>query len=32
MASKHRDVRTLMGYDRDRENLERNPVNSFRYD
>jgi integrase/recombinase XerD len=32
MASKHRDVRTLMGYDRDRENLERNPVNTFRYD
>lgn len=32
MASKHRDVRTLMSYDRDRENLERSPVNSFRYD
>jgi integrase len=32
MASKHRDVRTLMAYDRDRENLERNPVKTFRYD
>ena len=32
MASKHRDVRTLMSYDRDRENLERNPVKTFRYD
>lgn len=32
MVSKHRDVRTLMGYNHDRENLERNPVNTFRYD
>jgi integrase len=32
MTSKHHDVRSLMGYDRDRENPGRNPVNTFRYD
>lgn len=32
MVSKHRDLNTLMGYDHDRENLEDNPVNFFRYD
>lgn len=32
MVSKHRDVRTLMVYNHDRENLERNPVNFFSYD
>ena len=31
-VSKHRDVRTLMIYDHDRENLERSPVNTFTYD
>lgn len=32
MVSKHRDVRTLMIYNHDRENLERSPVNTFRYE
>ena len=32
MVSKHRDVRTLMGYNHDSENLDRNPVNTFTYD
>lgn len=32
MMSKHRDPKTVMRYDRARENLERNPVNTLSYD
>ncbi|HEX8177830.1 MAG TPA: tyrosine-type recombinase/integrase [Pyrinomonadaceae bacterium] len=32
MVTKHRDPKTVQRYDRGRENLERNPVNSFSYD
>jgi integrase/recombinase XerD len=32
MVSKHRDIRTLLGYFHDSDNLERNPVNTFSYD
>jgi integrase/recombinase XerD len=32
MVTKHRDPKTVMRYDRARENLERNPINSFSYD
>ncbi|HEX8747363.1 MAG TPA: tyrosine-type recombinase/integrase [Pyrinomonadaceae bacterium] len=32
MVTKHRDPKTVQRYDKGRENLERNPVNSFSYD
>jgi len=32
MMSKHRDPKTVMRYDYERDNLERNPVNSLSYD
>jgi hypothetical protein len=32
MVTKHKDPKTVMKYDRGRENLERNPVNYFSYE
>jgi integrase/recombinase XerD len=32
MMSGHKDIRSLMRYDRGRENLEKNPVNKLHYD
>nr|QEO74815.1 phage integrase family protein [uncultured bacterium] len=32
MVTKHRDPKTVMRYDRARDNLENNPVNTFTYD
>ena len=32
MMSKHKDPKTVMRYDYERDNLERNPVNSLSYD
>lgn len=32
MMSKHKDPKTVMRYDYERDNLERNPVNSLNYD
>ncbi len=32
MMSGHKDIRSLMKYDRGRENLEKNPVNKLHYD
>jgi site-specific recombinase XerD len=32
MVTKHRDPKTVQKYDRARENLDRNPVNTFSYD
>ncbi len=32
MMSKHEDLKTVMRYDYDRDNLERNPVSSLTYD
>lgn len=32
MMSKHRDPKTVMRYDRGRENLEQNAVNSLQYE
>ena len=32
MVTKHRDPKTVMRYDRARENLDQNPVNEFSYD
>ncbi len=32
MVTKHKDPKTVMRYDRGRENLDKNPVNFFTYD
>jgi hypothetical protein len=32
MMSKHRDPKTVMRYDHERDDLERNPVNRLSYD
>jgi hypothetical protein len=32
MMSKHKDPKTVMRYDYERDNLERNPVNSLSYE
>ena len=32
MVTKHRDPKTVMRYDRARDNLENNPVITFNYD